>query len=312
MIPTTPQTLDGYPAHIVAEPAKTQVLRAIKDLVRTISPHGKFPGPNPCSLERADLGKFRTGKWWLCEKTDGTRILLVFLTFDGTKAAFLVTRAWDVFVVGIRQVPKALFQGTVFDGELVHAGDSWTWLGFDAVVVSGIPVWSLPLSERLKAAGRGMTAYVASPKDSLVLRFKNYYATFAEYEASLPGSVFKNDGTVITPEEPPVILGRHQGLFKLKTAGKHTVDFELSEKSILSVWCPKQNRCVEVGKLVLSPHQIIPPPGSIIEATWNQKEYWNLVCVRSDKNTSNDMLTFTKTMINIRENMTLSDLKNHF
>ena len=315
MIPTIPGCIGAYPAHAVQEPAKSHLIASLRDLVKSLSPHGKFPGPNPCSFERADLPTLVRGDYWLCEKTDGTRALLFLTTYQGTKLACLVTRAWDVYVVGIRQVPRALFQGSVLDGELVRSGAEWTWLGFDAVVVAGVPVWALDLSERLAAAARGLAAYQRSPRDSLALAFKRYFRNFDAYSAALAAGVpHPIDGTVLTPERGAVVLGRHAGLFKLKDSGKHTVDFEFtSADNGLSVYCSARGKKVIVGTMVVSACGERPPNGSIVEAAYRgDAAFWNLVMVRSDKNTSNDMLTYTKTMVNIRENLRLEDLRSAF
>lgn len=303
MIPTVQCLLEGFPAQLVVEPALSDILKCIKELVRGLSPHGKFPGPNPCSLERRDL-QGGIQRSWLCEKTDGVRALLVFLTYRGTKKVFLVTRAWKVYVLSLHVAPKVLFQGTAFDGELVFFDGRWTWLGFDAMVVSGIPVWSLLLSERLQAARRGLSAYKETDKDSLVLRFKEYYKSFDDYRASLLTSSIPNDGTVITPEDLPVVLGRHATLYKLKDSGKHTVDFQFVPPDMLCVYDPSHRVSVSVATLRLD-HV---PSLSIVEAEFVAGK-WKLVTVRSDKTTSNDVLTYEKTMINIKENLTLDDLQ---
>jgi hypothetical protein len=305
MISVTPGWIDDFAAHAVDEPVVSEVIGSLRELVSALSPHGKFPGPNPCSLERADLPKLRSGQWWFCEKTDGTRTLLYFTVINGIKAAFLVTRAWNVYVIGVRHVPRVLFQGSVFDGELVKIGDQWTWLGFDAITIAGVPVWAQPLSRRLRAAQRSMSAYSPDAHDAVTLRFKTYYPTIALYTAQ--PSIHPTDGLVMTPEHPPVVVGRHTTLFKLKDSGKHTVDFEFDAPDVLSVWDPKRGK-VRVGKLTLSPFGTVPPPGSILEASYRDKDYWDLVTVRSDKDTSNDLLTYTKTMTNIRENMTLTEV----
>lgn len=303
---TTPASLDGFATHAIVD--KREIVEQIKQLVGSLSPRGKFPGPNPCSLEKADLPKLKKGGNWLCEKTDGTRVLLVFLMHRGTKVALLVTRAWDVYVIGLRHVPKALFQGTVFDGELLTKQK--IWLGFDAMIVAGVPVWSLPLSGRLTAARRSLGKYVHNPGDALQIQFKAYFRVFSEYTAYLKTTTHPTDGTVITPENSPVVLGRHQTLYKLKDSGKHTVDFEFADPDTLSVYCPTRGGSVPVGKLAPGFGRVTA--GCIVEAAWAFGDTWSLVTIRSDKTTSNDMLTYTKTRINLRENLTLADLEPHW
>lgn len=309
MIPTQPVVLGGFPAYAVLDPLKTVLVAKIKDIVNALSPHGRFPGPNPCSLERADLVADMTGNW-LCEKTDGTRALLAFVTHEGIKLVLLVTRAWDVYVVTVKKCPKVLFQGTVFDGELVFR-DAWTWLGFDAVIVSGVPIFKEKLSERLEAARRSLKAYAPHPGDSLQLEFKKFFREFGDYKKYLGSTTHPIDGTIVTPENAPVVIGRHTSLFKLKSGNKHTVDFEFSAPGTLSVYDPKRHALVAVGNLVAchAGSDDVVPDGSVVEAAWKSGTDWILVTLRTDKTTSNDLLTYTKTMINIQENLGLGDLE---
>lgn len=307
-LPVEPCHISGFPCHIVRDPVKQQLVAQLKDLIRGLSPHGRFPGPNPCSLERADLPKFASGDHWLCEKTDGTRVLMAFVTFQGIKLCLLVTRAWDVFVVGLRKCPKVWFQGTVFDGELVFSNNAWLWLGFDAMMVAGIPVYMLNLSERLQAARRSMKEYSRDPQDPLWIEFKEYFKAFDKYTDHLKRTTHPVDGTIMTPEHAPVVLGRHTSLYKLKNDGKHTVDFEFLEPDILRIYDPKKMASVQVGKLHVSVQTPVAS-GSIIEAAWVSGNTWTLVTLRQDKKTSNDMLTYKKTMVNIKENLGLVDLE---
>lgn len=308
-IPVDPCNISGFPCHAVKYPVKQHIIAQIKELLRALSPHGKFPGPYPCSLEKADLKSIQKTENWLCEKTDGTRVLLVFLTFQGVKMCLLVTRAWDVFVVGLKQIPKAWFQGTAFDGELVFSKNQWVWLGFDAVYVCGIPVYFMKLSERLAAAQKSMTDYRHDPRDPMHLEFKAYFKVFDDYKEYLKHATHPIDGTIVTPEDTPIVLGRHATLFKLKDGGKHTVDFEFMTPDVLRVYDPGQKTSVHVAKLKISADI---PSGSIVEAAWESGNTWTLVTLRQDKKTSNDMLTYTKTMVNIKENLGLSDLESYW
>jgi hypothetical protein len=305
-IPVEPRDISGFPSHVVLDPVKNELITQLKDLVRGLSPHGKFPGPNPCSLEKADLKKIRQTDNWLCEKTDGTRVLLACVVYLGTNMCVLVTRAWDVYVIGLKQCPKVWFQGTMFDGELVCLNGQWTWLGFDAMMVSGIPVHTFPLSQRLAAAQRCMKDYHVDPRDPLHLEFKAYFKVFDDYKKYITSATHPIDGTIVTPEHTPVMLGRHTTLFKLKDGGKHTVDFEFSTPDVLKIYDPKKSASVPVGRLNVN---VSLTDGSIIEAAWVSGNTWTMVTVRHDKTTSNDMLTYTKTMVNIKENLSLKDLE---
>ena len=309
---TSPGSIGAFDAHVVDPQATKEIVHRVRELVAALSPRGKFPGPNPCSLERANLKTLVPGTNWLCEKTDGTRALLVFIDFRGVKCAFLVTRAWDVFSVGLRNVPRALFQGTVLDGELVLS-KTWSWLGFDAMLVSGVSVWASPLGARLDAARRGLAAYAPDPSDAMHIEFKTYYRDFGEYRAHLARAERPVDGTIVTPDAMPVCVGRHPTLYKLKE-GKHTVDFVFRPPHILAVYDAAARGMVPVATLSDPDPTLVPD--CIVEASWrggpDETKNWVLETVRTDKTQSNDRLTFTKTLLNYREKMTLGDLELHW
>lgn len=310
-------TLFGrYLAEALADgPAKTELLDQIRQLVSSLSPHGKFPGPNPCSIERRDFRHLQD-EYWLCEKTDGLRALLVCVTFRGEHVVVLVSRKWDPYLLKIRHAPRVWFQGTVFDGELVQTSDTtWAWLCFDAVCVAGVPVWRLPLSQRLDAVQRSFKDYRLTPGDDVVLRIKRFFKARGEqqqYRDHLDTVPYPVDGTILTPEKDPVVVGRHTGLYKLKT--KHSVDFLFTPPNVLSVYDPGAKNHVAVAKLKLTKQSAIPQANSIIEClpTSARAEWWTQVGLRTDKPTANDVLTFTKTKVNIRENLGLEDILRAF
>lgn len=98
-----------------------------------------FPGPQPISIERCHFPILRGAKYLVCEKTDGERHMLVALNI-GT---FLVNRSFEVKEVKLN-LPRKAFEGTILDGELYEN----TLMVYDAVRVSGVPVFHLNLNER--------------------------------------------------------------------------------------------------------------------------------------------------------------------
>jgi len=312
---TSPGSIDAFRAHAVDPDATKEIVERIRQLVGALSPRGKFPGPNPCSLERANLKTLVPGTNWLCEKTDGTRALLACIEFRGAKCAFLITRAWGVFSVGLRHVPRALFQGTVLDGELVLSkAKTWSWLGFDAMLVSGVSVWAMPLGARLDAARRGLAAYAPDASDALHIEFKTYCRDFGEYRAHLARAERPTDGTIVTPDAMPICVGRHATLYKLKDGGTHTVDFVFTPPNVLAVYDSTVRGMVNVATLSDPDPALVPD--CIVEASWrggpDESKNWVLETVRTDKTHSNDRLTFTKTLLNCREKLTLDDLESHW
>lgn len=295
----------GFRTHLLREPQRSTFLEQISDLWTGLSDnakHRRFPGPNPCSIERADFDKLRRHPYKVCEKTDGVRVLLVVATFDEFQLVTLITRAWDVYIIPLHKCPRVWYQGTVLDGELVrNESGGWEWIGFDAILVSGIPVYREPLEYRLAALERSMRTYEPSPSDTVVLSVKRYYDTVEEYQESLSNVRHHVDGVILTPAKLGIQVGRHQSMYKLKGAGQHTVDFLYKDRG-LHVFDPSNKDHVCVANMTID-----IPPGSIIECSFADNT-WKFHHVRHDKKTANDMLTYRKTLTNIDENIQIRDI----
>ena len=333
-------TVSGRPfeTHRVLDPAAADILSTVRRLTMAedAAPGPfKFPGPLPVSLERADVPKVRTEDYVACEKTDGTRFALVCVMQSGLKIAALVGRGGDVSLLPLRHVPKAMFQGTVLDGELAfekpgvtHPDGRFVFVIFDAVAVSGVAVGHMTLYERLRAVKVALSHHRADPKDPATLEIKSYVSMRAPMlvrsHLDAQSARFDVDGIVFTPCADPVRFGRHRGLFKLKS--KHTVDFLVGRTGrgpaflggpALMVYDHQSRVNTVVGVLAKSATNgsmnEYPPEGTVVECTHSaggDERYgeWNLVAVRADKTTANDLETYRRTMFNMRENMCLDDV----
>lgn len=300
---TEPVTvLGGFSTHMLVEPHKSNFLEQVSDLWSGLSHHkNRFPGPNPCSIEKSDFEVIRRQEYKICEKTDGYRMLLTVCMFGEYKLVTLISRAWDVYVIPLKKCPRVWYQGTVLDGELVRtSAGEWVWMGFDAIIVGGIPVYRDPLEDRLEALRRSMHSYRHSPGE-VELRLKSYYNTLEEYQQYLPGLQHNVDGIILTPARLGITVGRHRQMYKLKNAGDHTVDFLYKEDG-LHVYDQggKEHVCVAEMKIDI-------PPGSIIECSYHGNT-WKFHHVRHDKTTANDMLTYRNTLKNIDENIQIQEV----
>lgn len=267
----------------------------------------KFPGPNPVSLDRSHFGALASQAYVACEKTDGVRMLLVCCRVDGVNLVALVDRAHAWYVFPVRRVPKAMFQGSLLDGELAWNKrlSAWEYLVFDAVCVSGIPVLECRLSVRLAAAARALEAYTASPQDPASVRLKRFVPCTqpADVQALVAAAreSYDVDGLILTPAAAPVVYGRHMGMFKLKSGSQHTVDF-LVGRNGQDLLVFDHGRHVRVASLAPNAYA---KAGGILECVPSASaEHWDVVGVRTDKSTANDMFTYRKTLLNIREALT--------
>ncbi len=321
MIPTTRSTIDvcgkQFRAHQVLEPARTEFSRRIRELARDDHPRFRLPGPNPVSLERAHFAKLRSAEYVVSEKTDGVRFVLTCFVHDGIKIVAIMDRAANVYLLPLRKVPRVLFQGTLIDGELAwnKKTEKFAFVAFDAVALSGVTVGHTNLYDRVIALKKAFEMYVPHPDDPASFEIKSFVplklSAMIEPFLREANARYDVDGVILTPTHDPVRYGRHFGLFKMKTKGRHTVDFKCDTQGILSVYDPATSHHVAVGQLVVG----IPDEESIVECSHMGAgdvdiKYWKLENVRKDKTTANDVLTYEKTMLNMRENVTLRDLQN--
>lgn len=299
---------DTVDLHKVLPPDEAHLTTMLAQLTGS----AKFPGPSPCSLERSDFDKFQHQLYWVCEKTDGVRFLLMCVQTDKTLCC-LVDRALGVYLAPIQCVPTAMYQGSVIDCELAFnkADGKWDLMMFDAYVLSGVPVHGLPFSRRIQCLKRAMALYTPSPTDPFRLMIKDFVSStaFVDAEAGLmlerKRAAYAVDGLIMTPENTPPTPGRCPSLLKLKT--KHSVDFVVSANGAeLSVFDPSTRTHIVVAHLGTR-----ATPGSIVECVQHQGT-WQVVCVRQDKKTANDMFTYRKTMANAMENITEDELFSLF
>ncbi|KAJ7219430.1 mRNA capping enzyme, catalytic domain-containing protein [Mycena pura] len=120
-----------------------------------------FPGSQPVSFAQGDLVKLESQDFWVCEKSDGIRVLLVVCTdpISKTQMVYLVDRKNDYYELqGLffphHENPQTPMLNTVVDGELVYDIDPRTnqetmrFLAFDCLVVNDQNVMSRPLDKR--------------------------------------------------------------------------------------------------------------------------------------------------------------------
>jgi hypothetical protein len=293
--------------HRVIGGAHEELIREMRDLALDAHKNPRIPGPNPVSIERRDFDKLKNKEYVIAEKTDGVRFIMIFARVYGHKVCAIVDRSMSAYLVPLQAIPRVLFQGTLFDGELtVDKFDRTCFILFDAIVVSGVTVSQLNLQSRLCSIRRSLKEFKVHPKDPFELRFKSWSelgAPEARGKISDAEKVYHTDGVVLIPKEDPVVYGRNFDMFKMKPRGTHTVDFVVMDlHGTIGVFDPKSKRDVAIGEIT-SRHQV----GSIVECDIRDG-VWNVVGVRTDKKQPNDVLTYEKTMLNIRENIQLDEL----
>lgn len=301
-----------FPMHRLTGESATEIVKQMSELAMDDHKVPRLPGPNPVSIERKDFEKLKTKGYVIAEKTDGVRFIMMFTRLFGFKVCTIIDRSMAAYLVPLKAIPRVLFQGTIFDGELtVDKQGRKCFILFDAVVVSGVTVSQLDLSSRLIAMRRSLKDFKMHPQDPVELRLKSWSelrdVNAAKAKIAEASKIYHTDGVVCIPKNDPVVYGRNFDFFKLKPQGTHTVDFILMDNNgTIGIYDPRIKRDVAIGKIAGN-YQA----GCIVECEI-VNNVWNVVCVRVDKKQSNDILTYEKTMLNIRENIKIEELFDLF
>ena len=305
--------VQGLHLHKVQEPDRTEFLKlSLRHVTEDIS---LFPGPQPCSLERNDYPKLKLQPYMISEKTDGFRMAVLCARYKELDVICMADRLLNLYLLPIRRWPTQLFQGTIMDGELCknrQTGGMMLML-FDAVLLASVAVYVETFSERLNLMAMAMERYEPDDSDPLAVGIKPFVSSAlppAEIKRHLESTkkTFDADGVVFYPDNEPIVFGRHRTLFKWKEA--HTIDFLVGENRKLKVYDRYKRTNVDVATLCDDDGGDEPPPGCVVECECVnlERSVWRVVCARPDKTRANDMMTYERTMGNIRERLTLDDV----
>lgn len=236
--------------------------RGLKEEVASILGRDRttFPGAQPVSFGREHLAELQQREYFMCEKTDGLRVLLFLHWYDDGSTVhpltFLIDRKNNFYNVepAIRipywQMPddhdKFLF-GTILDGELVHdqypgePSPRLIYYVFDALAVDGQNVTTKGMDKRL---GR-MKEHVLKPYSKWLdqnpslnvahmqpfrLKEKQMHQSYHLqhiFNNILPQLKHGNDGLIFTCKDTPYKFGTDQHILKWKPPHENTIDFKL-------------------------------------------------------------------------------------
>jgi hypothetical protein len=252
-----------------------------------------FPGPQPVSIERRHFHLLRARPYFVCEKTDGTRQLLL----SCAEGVFLINRAFQTEPVKIR-IPK----DTLLDGELVTTKDrKQLFVVHDAVLVKGIDIKNLTLDKRLEQARAVIKTIIKTAQAPFEIRVKTMWS-LADISnmPSLDAFEYDTDGLVFTPINEPIRSGTHETMFKWKPRNRITIDFRLSRGHELFV--QERGEPYKEAELHLHHRRKDLPDGAIVECGYGDLG-WFVEKVRTDKKHANNRRTYFRTLVNIRENI---------
>jgi mRNA capping enzyme, catalytic domain/mRNA capping enzyme, C-terminal domain len=266
----------------------------------------RFPGPQPVSIERRHFPLLRRQPYFVCEKTDGTRYMLVCFTAGATKVCAITDRAFKAYYLSLT-VPR----DTVLDGELVQTKEGKLWyMVYDSVMVKGEDTRKMPLTERLARAQAVVKGIIKSPKNQMEVRVKEMVPLECiKNMPDLDSFPYETDGIVLTPVIEPVRVGTHETMFKWKPRDRITIDFSIQHWNPTAGW----ELCVQDKGQFYTESSLYPPStlkgereGTIVECGYGDKG-WYVVKIRTDKTYPNTRRTYFRTLTNIREDIQLKE-----
>lgn len=228
-------------------------------LLNSPKPSNTFPGSQPVSFHLADIEeKLLAHDYYVCEKTDGLRALMLIMVNPVTKeqGCFMIDRENNYYMVNGFRFPclprsnkKELLEtfqdGTLIDGELVMQTNpvsklkEMRYLMFDCLAVNGRSLVQSPTSSRLAHLGKEFF----KPYYDLRLLYSDRCTTFP-FKISMKHMNFSydltkvvktldslphvSDGLIFTPVQTAYhIGGKDSYLLKWKPEVENTVDFKL-------------------------------------------------------------------------------------
>ncbi|KAF7363583.1 mRNA-capping enzyme subunit alpha [Mycena sanguinolenta] len=233
-------------------PARSEQESWLRDHVARLcqTDHRRFPGSQPVSFTKADLAKLETQDFWVCEKSDGIRVLLLVHTDVNTRtqSVYLIDRnnvyyELDGFYFPHHMNPQLPLQNTIVDGELVYDVDTkkqetMRFLAFDCLVVDGENMMARPLDKRY---GR-LKDYFYKPFDRMkrdhpqvtnshpfdiqVKQIQFSYAAQAVF-AEMPNLQHGCDGLIYTCVNAPYTPATDENILKWKPPSENSIDFKL-------------------------------------------------------------------------------------
>jgi len=275
-----------------------------------------FPGSQPVSIEYRHFKLLASNPYVVCEKTDGVRFMMLAFMFENKKQCVFLNRALEMFVCPLN-FRKSVYDGTILEGEMY--GD--TFMIYDILIACGEVVGNTDFLARLKSV-EGVKKMLTSLKyDPIKLKIKTFHlmSDYKQFkDVYLPSVTQDVDGLIFTPIRDTVKTGTHETMFKWKPRDKNTIDFQIKKRG--NIW---KMYVQERGKLMFESEihvNQVPPHArewmeedAIIECQYmftDEPMWWKPIIRRYDKTFPNGRRTFYRTLVNIKENISIDDFLN--
>ena len=270
----------------------------------------RFPGCQPISIEYKHFDTLRKNDYVVCEKTDGVRYMMLAFMYENNKVCVFVNRALDMYVCKLN-FRRPIYDGTILEGEMYED----TFMIYDCLYDSGAVVGHHDFLTRLTHCENVSKKLLALKGDSVKLRVKTFHL-LADFDSFLneylPSVTQDVDGLIFTPIHCPVKIGTHETMFKWKPKSKNTIDFQL--KRIDDEWRlyvqekgePIYESTIPSNKMDESWFQ----NNAIVECEYVTDDipmWWRPLKMRTDKTHANNRRTFYRTLVNIKEDIQITD-----
>ncbi|KAI5186860.1 mRNA guanylyltransferase [Nematocida homosporus] len=204
-----------------------------------------FPGAQPVTMCRQDIEDLKKREYYVCEKSDGVRALLLCKTVKNKGYAFAMDRKCTFIKLPSRFMPAELM---LFDGEIIqHSKDTFTFMIFDMIIYNGKSIANQNLLLRLNAANRylydshnwhKMTNIPEDKRFTMQLkRMHKSYGLAEVYRKIIPQLTHENDGLIFTCVNHAYVPGACRAYLKWKPAHLNSVDFRMKRsKEIVGLY----------------------------------------------------------------------------
>ncbi|KAL1411190.1 Dcp1p-Dcp2p decapping enzyme complex alpha subunit [Vanrija albida] len=213
---------------------------------------GRFPGSQPVSFTTRSVELLEKMDFWVCEKTDGVRVLL-FVVFNGqtgSQEVYLIDRKQRYFLIEDlhfthwERLDDPLTD-TLLDGELVIDVDPQSgqhflrYYAFDCLVINGENIMKKPLVKRFAR----LRDWVVKPMNKAFARYPEWkeqapfeivdkkqelsYYTSRVLDVHVPKLMHGHDGLIFTCAESEYLPGTDERILKWKPPSENSVDFKI-------------------------------------------------------------------------------------
>lgn len=240
-----PSSVAEIPGRMVDGVTQRQLQQYVATMLdrRTIS----FPGAQPVSFMSSDVAKLVDQDFWVCEKSDGQRVLAYIMWSPQANRQFtyLIDRKNNYYQIDGIQFPsiEGPAYDTLVDGELLwdtrkSGRRILRLLLFDALVINGQPVYHRIFFERYRALKKVIYDPFANfmrknpqivPKIPFEVMIKHMDSSYhLEYVLQQTSKLeHASDGLIFTRLNTPYRFGTDNDILKWKPADENTIDFKL-------------------------------------------------------------------------------------